>query len=465
MSLSTVVSTFYNFGASPAAGRLKLISSSGSTPTVTGGLPNDIPNTDPIAFYFNGGSGTGIRVLLVERVYHYDSSGNMVQDPCFLTVYDPANWTKTVDRSAAYQYSDGKKLLNVYSINSPGGTDAGTLYGADYTGTDNDNGRIFKLIHGKTGSTETLTLDSHDYQFVPTGSGATAHSVDSVFNTESGTDYVYAAAQQYSLSGSPSNPANYTYYNSIIVKLDPGTLTPVSGGGPSASLAPNVFDLQYYGGSFYVTALGGAQWNQYPIKWNPASRIQKVSTSLAVTDLVKAAVSGTTADSDTFDIRSLAILEDGTAYIINGSYDDNFAFRGNLWQTTVSSLDAASDSLISQLTNILNVISISPPVNGYLWALLPADELSKVWGMLGNTLGVYDASGISGSSIDAATATGWSASQNPAFNAISLAMPTITRRGRRAIKSVRGFVHPVLISRAGMSQDEYDDFISSYAGK
>ncbi|WP_182188534.1 hypothetical protein [Pectinatus frisingensis] len=265
MSLSTVVSTFYNFGASPAAGRLKLISSSGSTPTVTGGLPNDIPNTDPIAFYFNGGSGTGIRILLVER--NYDK--NYKQTFCTLSVYDPSSWTKTVnENSSAYEYSDGAPLLNIYNINSPGGTDAGTLYGADYTGTDNDNGRIFKLIHGKTGSAETLTLDSHDYQFVPTGSGATAHSVDSVFNTESGTDYVYAAAQQYSLSGSPSNPANYTYYNSIIVKLDPGTLTPVSGGGPSASLAPNVFDLQYYGGSFYVTALGGAQWNQTPIKWN-----------------------------------------------------------------------------------------------------------------------------------------------------------------------------------------------------
>ena len=462
MSLSTVVSTFYNFGASPAAGRLKLISSSGSTPTVTGGLPNDIPNTDPIAFYFNGGSGTGIRVLLVERVYHYDSSGNMVQDPCFLTVYDPANWTKTVDRSAAYQYSDGKKLLNVYSINSPGGTDAGTLYGADYTGTDNDNGRIFKLIHGKTGSTETLTLDSHDYQFVPTGSGATAHSVDSVFNTESGTDYVYAAAQQYSLSGSPSNPANYTYYNSIIVKLDPGTLTPVSGGGPSASLAPNVFDLQYYGGSFYVTALGGAQWNQYPIKWNPASRIQKVSTSLAVTDLVKAAVSGTTADSNTFDIRSLAILEDGTAYIINGSYDSNFAFKGHLWHANIA--DLTGDDLLSHTAQIISGV-LTSTVNGYLWALLPADELSKVWGMLGDTLGVYDASGISGSAIDAATASGWGTIGSAAFNAISLAMPTVTRRGRRAIKSVRGFVHPVLVSRAGMSQDEYDDFMSSYAGK
>ncbi|WP_432718660.1 hypothetical protein [Pectinatus frisingensis] len=462
MSLSTVVSTFYNFGASPAAGRLKLISSSGSTPTVTGGLPNDIPNTDPIAFYFNGGSGTGIRVLLVKRVYHYDSSGNMVQDPCLLSVYDSNDWSAPVITDSTKKYSDGKDLLNVYSINSPGGTDAGTLYGADYTGTDNDNGRIFKLIHGKTGSTETLTLDSHDYQFVPTGSGATAHSVDSVFNTESGTDYVYAAAQQYSLSGSPSNPANYTYYNSIIVKLDPGTLTPVSGGGPSASLAPNVFDLQYYGGSFYVTALGGAQWNQTPIKWNPASRIQKVSTSLAVTDLVKAAVSGTTADSDTFDIRSLAILEDGTAYIINGSYDSNFAFTGHLWHANIA--DLTGDDLLSNTATLISSVRIST-VNGYLWALLPADELSKVWGMLGDTLGVYDTSGISGSAIDAATASGWGTIGSAAFNAISLAMPTVTRRGRRAIKSVRGFVHPVLVSRAGMSQDEYDDFMSSYAGK
>ncbi|WP_196592657.1 hypothetical protein [Pectinatus sottacetonis] len=465
MSTSTVVATFYNFATSLSnKGRLRLItSSSTSTPAYTpvSGSGTEFTNTDPIAFYFNGGSGTGIRVLLVER--NYDSSYQ--QTFCTLSVYDPSSWTKTVaENSSAYEYNDGTPLLNIYSINSPGGTDAGTLYGADYTGVNNDNGRIFKLIHDVSGGAETLTLDSHDYQFVPTTSGAKAHSVDSVFNTESGTDYVYAAAQQYSLSGSPSNPANYTYYNSIIVKLDPGTLTPVSGGGPSASLAPNVFDLQYYGGSFYVTALGGAQWNQTSWKWNYTSRIQKVTTGLTVTDLVRPANSTETDskyDNDKFDIRSLAILEDGTAYIINGSYDSNFAFTGHLWHANIA--DLTGDDLLYNTATLISNVSIST-VNGYLWALLPADELGKVWGMLGDTLGVYDASGISGSAIDAATASGWT-DGTPAFNAISLAMPAVTRRGSRAIKSVRGFVHPVLVSRAGMSQDEYDDFISSYAGK
>ncbi|WP_196602418.1 hypothetical protein [Pectinatus frisingensis] len=162
------------------------------------------------------------------------------------------------------------------------------------------------------------------------------------------------------MSGSPSNPANYTYYNSIIVKLDPGTLTPVSGGGPSASLAPNVFDLQYYGGSFYVTADPPRVTFQTPIKWNYTSRIQKVTTGLTVTDLVRPADSTETDpeyDNDKFDIRSLAILEDGTAYIINGSYDSNFAFKGHLWHANIA--DLTGDDLLSHTAQIISGVLTS----------------------------------------------------------------------------------------------------------
>ncbi|WP_196595427.1 hypothetical protein, partial [Pectinatus frisingensis] len=115
--------------------------------------------------------------------------------------------------------------------------------------------------------------------------------------------------------------------------------------------------------------LGGAQWNQTPIKWNYTSRIQKVTTGLTVTDLVRPADSTETDpeyDNDKFDIRSLAILEDGTAYIINGSYDSNFAFKGHLWHANIA--DLTGDDLLSHTAQIISGV-LTSTVNGYLWAL------------------------------------------------------------------------------------------------
>ncbi|WP_196591294.1 hypothetical protein, partial [Pectinatus frisingensis] len=227
-------------------------------------------------------------------------------------------------------------------------------------------------------------------------------------------------------------------------------------------------------GSFYVTALGGAQWygdgTSYPntVKWNYTSRIQKVTTGLAVTDLVRPANSIETAatyNNDKFDIRSLAILEDGTAYILTGSYYTvstyNYRLNGRFWKTTIAALNSAVNVRIATIANQVPGTALSE-ISGFMWALLPADELNKAWGMLGNMLGVYDANGISGSAIDAATATGWSASQNPAFNAISLAMPSVVRRGTRTIKSVRGFVHPLLVSHTGMKPEDFEEFVNAH---
>ncbi|SHJ63820.1 hypothetical protein [Propionispora hippei] len=477
--MSNVIATFYNFGETGAnKGRVRLISSSGSTPAVVSGSGVDITNTDPIAFYFNGGSSTGTRVLLVQRRYN----ASYVQIFCYLSVYDPSTWTQTVaPNTAAYQYSDSTDLLNIYNLNSPGGTASGTLYGADYSA-----GRVFKLVHGKTGGTETLTLDTPYYQFAATGSGATAYSVDTVFNTESSVDYVYAVAQQYAVSGSGSDPANYTYYNSIIVKLDAGTLAPVTGGGPSATLAPNVFDLQYYGGNLYATALGGAQWygtgTSYPntVKWNYASRIQKVTTGLTVTDLVRpanASETGSTYNNDKFDIRALGLVSDGTAYILTGSYYTesayNYLLNGRLWKVSASTLFAASNALISSLSGATAIESLAD-LPGFMWALLPANDLSKVWGMLGDNLTIYDATGLVGDPIDAANASEWVDGSgdpigSPAFNAISLATPSISKLKAGAapasIKSVRGFVHPLLASRAGIKPEDFDKFISAHFAK
>ncbi|EGO61947.1 hypothetical protein [Acetonema longum] len=463
--MSTVIATFYNFGISPAAGRVRLISSSGSTPAVVSGSGANLATTDPIAFYFNGGSSIGTRVLIVER--RYDSS--FVQIFCYLSVYDPSNWTQTVapNLTTPYQYSDNTDLLNIYSINSPDGANAGTLFGADYSA-----GRVFKLVHGVSGAAETLTLASDYYQLTATGSGASAYSVDTVFNTESSVDYIYAVAQQYAVSppGS-SDPSDYTYFNSIIVKLSASNLASVVD-GPDATLAPNVFELQLYGGNLYAAALGGPQWNSTPIVWNQASRIQRVTpANLAVTNLVRPANSSeTTANDDKFDIRSLAILSDGTAYILTGSYNGSFAFSGRLWVAEIG--DLTGDALLSNVAQLLTNNANISNVFGYLWALLPADDISKVWGMLGDNLGIYDVDGIASgtSAVSAGTASEWGAAGSPTFNAIALAMPAITRRLKAgtapaSIKSVRGFVHPLLVSRAGVKPEDFEAFVKAYTAK
>lgn len=461
--MSTVIATFYNFGISPAAGRARLITSSGSTPTVVSGSGVNLSNTDPIAFYFNGGSSTGIRVLVVEREY---DPVTFDQLPCQVSVYDPSTWGTPTVAATTYTYSDSEDLLNVYSLTSPGGANAGTLFGADYSA-----GRIFKFVHAKPSTTETLTLASDYYEFAATGSGASAYSVDTVFNTESSVNYIYAVAQQYALSGSSSNPANYTYFNSIIVKLTASNLAASPADGPDATLAPNVFELQLYDNNLYVTALGGAQWNSTPIVWNEASRIQRVAlANLAVTNLVRPANSSEpTANDDKFDIRSLAILSDGTVYILTGSYNASFVLSGHLWVTTISDLDSASNIRISAISGVVDALPLSS-VSGFLWAVLPADDIGLVWGMLGNTLGVYSDSGVSGSAISAGTASQWGATGSPSFNAIALAMPSITRllkagSSPASIKSVRGFVHPLLASRDGVKPEDFDAFVNSYMPK
>lgn len=461
--MSTVIATFYNFGISPAAGRVRLITSSGSTPTVVSGSGVNLSTTDPIAFYFNGGSSTGIRVLVVERRYNV----SFVQIFCYLSVYDPSTWTQTVAPNVtAYQYSDSTDLLNIYSLTSPGGANAGTLFGADYSA-----GRVFKLVHAKPSTVETLTLASDYYQFTAPTAGATAYSVDTVFNTESSVNYIYAVAQQYTVSpAGSSDPADYTYYNSIIVKLTASNLAASPADGPDATLAPNVFELQLYDNNLYVTALGGAQWNSTPIVWNEASRIQRVAlANLAVTNLVRPSTVAEASANNMFDIRSLAILSDGTAYILTGSYNASFVLSGRLWVTTISDLDSASNSLISAVSGVVLVDTLAN-VSGFLWALLPADDIGLVWGMLGNTLSVYSDSGISGSAISAGTASQWGATGSPSFNAIALAMPSITRRLKAgsapaSIKSVRGFVHPLLASRDGVKPEDFDAFVNSYIPK
>ncbi|HWR07614.1 hypothetical protein [Sporomusa sp.] len=465
--MSTVIASFYNFGVSPVAGRVRLISSTGATPAVVSGSGVNLATTDPVAFYFNGGNSTGIRVLVVERRYNV----SFVQIFCFLSVYDPSTWTQTVaPNTTAYQYSDSTDLLNIYNLNSPGGANAGTLFGADYSA-----GRVFKLIHAKPSTTETLTLASDYYQFTATGAaaisaGATAYSVDTVFNTETPINYIYAVAQQYVVSpAGSSNPNDYTYFPSVIVKLNASNLAASPVDGPDATIAPNVFELQFYVDRLYTTALGGPQWNSTPIVWNEASKIQRVAlANLAVTDLVRPSTVAEASTDDEFDIRSLAILSNGDVYILAGSYDGSFALSGRLWATTISDLDAASDDLISNVSGATIAVNIST-VFGYLWAALPANDISKVWGMLGVDLGIYDAGGIvtGTSAISAGTASEWTTG-SPSFNAVALAMPSITRLKGAApasIKSVRGFVHPLLASRAGVKPEDFDKFVNSYLGK
>ncbi|MEN6413567.1 MAG: hypothetical protein ABFC84_12560 [Veillonellales bacterium] len=460
MASSTVIATFYNFGeTSLDKGRIRLLTSdSTSSPAYTPapGSGTSIDNTDLIAFYFNGGNNSGLRVLVVER--EYDSSYNQL--PCYISVYNPSSWTATVARDNNYTYSGtSQKILNVYGILSPSG---GTFYGTDYS-----TGRVFKMTHSISGSTESLSLASDYYPFAATEAGASVYSVALALIDS----YLYAIAQQYTKSGSGTSPSDYTYYGSIIAKLNPASLgTAVA---TTDDAAPNAFDIQVYDGNLYVTALGGPQWYGDPddpstIKWNYESRIQKVTTSLVVTNLVRPADDTETGKTDDkFDIRSLAILSDGTAYILTGSYDQNYSMNGRFWKTTMAKINGLSDGLITDIT-IPVPRQVVPPISsasGYLWVALPADDLSRAWGMLGDNLGVY-ATSLSGSTIGAAAASGggWTAG-TPSFNAISLAEPATTFAKELTVRTLRGYVHPVMASGEGIPTEERKKFIQAHFEK
>lgn len=469
-----VLASFYQYGV---ACNIRLVNGSSSAGVTGAESVPDITlqgTSDPVSFYVE--TGSGLRVMVVERVY---DDVTYEQKPCFITIYDPKDWSIKVAR-ANYKYKDGTDLLNVYSaVTSIGAVGLGYIYGADYSGTNvaNPQGRIFMMEYTKTGSVETLTIKTH-YQFTPT-TKARAYSVGTVLVAEGTNNYVFAIAQQYTTTGSGYDPGDYDYGDSILAKLDYKTLEEVA----TTAVAPNAFSIQTSGiandSDLYITSIGGAQWygdGSGGIKWNVGSRIQMVKAAdMTVKDLVRPANADEAGDypDDCFDIRAVAFCDDAakTTYILTGSYAADYKLTGRLWKTTLADLKGADDDLISSIASS-GYPTVTVNAKGALWVLLPCDG-ATVWGFAEATsdgyagLGIYNANRRVG---ELKSAKELSTLGAPSFSQLAVVLAPEATRGVGAaapasIASARGYVHPVFASGAGLKPEERAKFIKAHFGK
>jgi hypothetical protein len=458
---SDVIVGFNWFGDATGDGCIREYDgTSGRTPLgpKTDGSAIDNLTSDPIAFYFVI-SGGALRVLLVQRQFV-----GGVQAPAFLTVYNPVDWKATVPQ-ATYNYIDGSPVTNIYTAPStlPVGNTT-NLFVADYvsiSGGVRTNGRIAGLVHQLLPDGESLAADIHTpYQFIPTAPNATMYSVGTV--VDPATNYIYAAAQQYD--------ANFTHFPSQLVRLRVEPDFSIVDDYVPVAIAPNVFDIQLYGDRYlFLTCLGGAQ---NPGVWNEASRIQRVPISnlAQVENVFRPSTVVEASEEDSFDIRSLVFI--GThAFILTGPYDENFAaISGRLWQVDETFLISAQlpDPLNGTLISATGASPVETieEVSGFFWALAPAEYVSKVWGIFGNTLALYSGGGVSGTPLTTTTAApGWHTPPDPlspvGFNSMNVVLRPSSGQPIK-VHHARGYVQPVF---AKGNPDEIAAFIKSCSPK
>lgn len=445
MKSKILASMYFYDDAGKGSGRVRQLTTTGFTPSMDlQPIINDLL-PDPVAFYFYGNVNKKRvrRVMVVERVF---------EDACYITVYDPKDWSEKVPRQN-YSYKDGSKVKNIYNIISLPETGEGNVYGVDYS-----SARAFKLHHKVENGAEMLSFEETyvfkeeaNFKMYPVDI-----CIDSSFN-------IYVVAQQYFYD----TAANiYHYRPSKIVKLDPTDISKVLAG--PKDVAPNAFDIQPFGEAIYVTAIGGQQWygegEEIPnrVKWNEASRIQKVDTvNLNATDLIRPATYEEVIaakendaikkiENDMFDIRALAILEDGAAYILTGDYitaklpDDKIGYRfnGRVWKANIEELSEANNIKLSELDGAKCLEKIFfKGEEGYLWSLLPINDGNSAWLVKGNKIAVLKEEAILGEALDVNRI--W---PKAFYNMISLALPEEIGESRnRVVRSaIRGFTDPSL---------------------
>lgn len=197
------------------------------------------------------------------------------------------------------------------------------------------------------------------------GSGSTAVS------------YIYAL---YASANETTPPKPVTYNPSALVRLTVDPTTGALSGGTGVSVGLNATALVPAPGgtdgtTILVPALGGTQ--QSGATNGTASNLYRVP---AFANFAKASIAFTGDTTTTvtaagnYDIRGVAVSDDGIVYLLTGTYDTNYNTYWKLFQTTVANVLAANGVTISAAVaaNPALLIQVDSGVAtpGYYWEVL-----------------------------------------------------------------------------------------------
>ncbi|WP_371378568.1 hypothetical protein [Sporomusa aerivorans] len=456
----------YSYSIIPASGDIGTVAfdDSASSLTVHKGVRTTYSSTnstpigpDPKPLFFKNGAGLN-RAAVASLVW----SGTTATCTWLFYAADadntsPNTWGDPVAGPVTLTVGT-KTVTNPYCIRtrevSSGVVD---IYGIDYDGKF-----VFRVRSSGTNG-DTYTVQSGAYVFPDLTDDNESYGVDLEITGE----YVYALfINGKNLSAGAPTAA---YVDSTVVKLDFAlSTTPVAYIGPYTSLtgsgwpAPNAFSIQAYGSDLILTAVGGPQHGGTTSgQWNTASRIQKVNQStLAVTNLLKAAQSASDPASDKYDFRALSFSSDGsTAYILIGTFNSSWVMDWYLYATSMATLTGASNVLLSSLVAAGKVSEVSSTVgeDGYYWALWFSNGTGKTWMAQGNDLAVYD---MGGSIVSAGGITALSTFTSVADG---LNFATIYEGETATVTTLKSYVAPAFASNSAQALFERERFIKEVA--
>jgi hypothetical protein len=305
---------------------------------------------------FNDHSGA-IRAMI--REYSYGPNDTVY-------VYDPANWTAPVVNTKDWG-------SNFHAAASNGQYLYLTTYESYASGSGaEDTGEVVR-VDMKNGYARDKA-----YQYprhVENGHTVSPHA--EAIHIENGKIYV--------LFGMPYNGVNQ-YEASEIVEFDAelNVQRTVQLKDSSGHIARNAVTMAYRDGKLYVAAMGGYQG---PNSWGDIWQVDILSmTAKQVLDGhdIPYTVDG---QSVNVGLYGVDFADDGTAYVLAGSYSADYSFRARLFVTTESRL-AAGDA-----GRVVQEYANSQAYAGYSWGLLWDEADSTLWCMTGRSLEARDKAG------------------------------------------------------------------------
>jgi hypothetical protein len=312
---------------------------------------------DAAGFTFEDHNGAARAMI---REYHYAANDTVY-------VYAPPDWENPIVNTTDWG-------TNFHSAASSGQYLYLTTYESFALGSDaEDTGEVVR-VDMKDGYARDRAY--HYERHAENGHTVSPHA--EAIHIEGGKIYV--------LYGMPYNGVTQ-YEASEIVEFDPelNVLRKVRIGdssgdsdnsGDSAKAAKNAVTMAYRGGKLYVAAMGGYQG---PDSWGGVW--QADLSSMTVKQVLDGHDMPYTIDGQSVNVGLYGVdfADDGTAFILAGSYSADYTFRARLYVTTESGLaEGDAGAVVKEYSGAAG--------KGYSWGILWDEADSILWCMTGKSL-------------------------------------------------------------------------------